>query len=270
MAAGAVAYQKALHMSLAWITVNYHQDAFLREWHDSIATQTKQVRQDIFVVDNSATLDEATTVARILRPNKNLGYFGGFNYCLDRLDTLAYDAIVLSNPDVRFAPDFVAAMLAILDEHAAMILAPRITLDSGVEQNPNIADPPSLTRKLYYRLLFSSYWTFCILGWLSSLRSRAARSPVATECNRQIYMPHGACFIATNEFFRKHKRLDERVFLWGEEAFLRHQVASSGGQIWFVPSMKVTHHEHSATGRIPKRRRFELMRHAYLLYRDLP
>lgn len=258
-------------MNVAWITVNYNQDRYLKEWRDSIAQQTVVATHDVFVVDNSDSLTPTAIDVKLFKPKENLGYFGGFNYCLDRIETSAYDAVVLTNPDVTFAPDFIQELQIALQDHAdhsVMILAPRITLDSGIEQNPNVADPISKARKAYYGLLFSSYLSYTVLGALSKILKSNRRAHSTGTASRRIYIPHGACFIATPIFLKKCRRLDQRVFLWGEEAFLMHQVAQNGGEIWFVPSLRVLHHEHSATGKINSKRRFEMMKKAYLIYRD--
>jgi GT2 family glycosyltransferase len=258
-------------MKVAWISVNYNQERFLEDWRDSIAQQSALATHDVFVVDNSNSLSPAAVDVQVLSPKENLGYFGGFNYCLDRIEPRAYDAVVLTNPDVTFAPNFVQALQEALQDHpdrSVMILAPRITLDSGIEQNPNVADPVSKARKAYYSLLFSSYLSYVVLGALSKILRRKESPNRPDAVSRRIYMPHGACFIATPNFFRKCRRLDQRVFLWGEEAFLMHQVAQNEGEIWFVPSLRVFHHEHSATGQIVAKKRFELMRKAYLIYKE--
>ena len=258
-------------MKIAWITVNYNQERFLKEWCDSIAQQSTPATHNIFVVDNSDSLSPAEIDARLFNPKENLGYFGGFNYCLDRIEPTDYDAVVLTNPDVTFASDFVKSLKKALDirsDDAAMILAPRITLDTGVEQNPNVADPISKERKIYYGLLFSSYLNFIFLGALSkSIKRIRPKRPLSIDA-RTIFMAHGACFVATPSFFKKCRRLDQRVFLWGEEAFLMHQVAQNGGKIWFEPSLRVFHHEHSATGQITSKNRFKLMQSAYQIYRE--
>jgi len=258
-------------MKIAWITVNYNQERFLKEWCDSIAHQAALATNDVFVVDNSDSLSSATIDFRLFRPKENLGYFGGFNYCLDRIEPTAYDAVVLSNPDVTFAPDFVQSLqkhLHIHSDHTTMIIAPRITLNSGVEQNPNVTDPISKVRKAYYGILFSSYLSYIVLGALSNFFKRKRLPKSLGTASRTIFMPHGSCFIATPTFFKKCRRLDQRVFLWGEEAFLMHQVTQNGGEILFVPSIRVFHHEHSATGQITSKNRFELMQKAYRIYRD--
>jgi GT2 family glycosyltransferase len=207
----------------------------------------------------------------LFNPKENLGYFGGFNYCLDRIDPTEYDAVVLTNPDVTFASDFVESLknaIDIISDETVMILAPSITLDTGEEQNPNVTDPISTARKIYYRFLFSSYLNFVLLGALSKFIKRIRPNKPHYIESRTIFMAHGACFVATPSFFEKCRRLDQRVFLWGEEAFLMHQVAQNGGLIRFEPSLRVFHHEHSATSKITSKNRFKLMRKAYQIYRE--
>jgi GT2 family glycosyltransferase len=258
-------------MKIAWITVNYNQERFLNEWCNSIAQQQTPATNNVFVVDNSDSMSPAQTDAKLFNPKENLGYFGGFNYCLDRIEPMEYDAVVLANPDVTFASDFVISLKKALDVRsgdATMIIAPRITLDTGGEQNPNVADPISKARKIYYELLFSSYLNFIFLGALSNIIKRIRPKKLLSTDARTIFMAHGACFVATPSFFKKCRRLDQRVFLWGEEAFLMHQVAQNGGEIWFEPSLRVFHHEHSATSQITSKNRFKLMKKAYQIYRD--
>jgi GT2 family glycosyltransferase len=258
-------------MKIAWITVNYNQERFLSELFNSITHQSISATNNIFVVDNSDSLSPAEVDANLLSPKENLGYFGGFNYCLDRIEPRDYDAVVFTNPDVTFDSDFLKSLkkaLNIRSGEASMILAPRITLDTGVEQNPNVVNPINNARKIYYGLLFSSYLNFIFLGALSKTIKRIRpKIPLSTDA-RKIFMAHGACFVATRSFFKKCRRLDQRVFLWGEEAFLMHQVAQNGGEIWFEPSLRVFHHEHSATGQITSKNRFKLMQKAYQIYRE--
>ena len=69
----------------------------------------------IFIVDNSSSfggvqidLDHLTSVSfEVLKPGRNLGYFGAVRYGLDKVDTGCYDGYILvANPDLSFAPDF--------------------------------------------------------------------------------------------------------------------------------------------------------------------
>lgn len=253
----------------AWVTVNFRQERFLSAWLASIPRGEGSALDEIFVVDNSDTLREFSGGAIVLSPKANLGYFGGFNYCLDQISVMNYDAVVFCNPDVVFADNFRVMLERALCEVSAMAYAPRITLLSGVEQNPAMIGAVGVLRRLYYCALFSCFPVFGALSKLSALVRGWRRRREAPPGPVPIYLAHGACFVLTPAFFEKYARLDQRVFMWGEEVFLRHQVASAGGEIWFVPSLHLVHHEHSATGYVSSRERFDLMRRSYLIYRDL-
>ena len=56
-----------------------------------------------------------------------------------------------------------------------------------------------------------------------------------------IRQGNGACFILTNNFFKFYGKLDDRVFLWGEEYLLANQLLSAGGKMLYEPSIIVYH-----------------------------
>jgi GT2 family glycosyltransferase len=258
-------------MKIAWITVNYKQERFLDAWLHSIKNQVVQGETDIFIVDNSYTFDKKHENVIIFRPESNLGYFGGFNYCLERINLGVYDAVVFCNPDVTFEQDFSRLLRKyIFDElkEEVMILAPRITLESGVEQNPHSLKRFSKIRQLYFKVIFSSIVLYTIFGGLSRMLKSIYKRQPKTFNKCPIYLAHGACFVATKNFFRKHVRLNQQVFLWGEEVFLMNQISQTGGQILFLPVLRVFHHEHSATRFIKSRERFNLMKKSYSIYKE--
>jgi GT2 family glycosyltransferase len=257
-------------MKTAWITVNYKQEKFVDSWLHSIKNQAGNGEADVFIVDNSRTLRDGIKQATIFRPEDNLGYFGGFNYCLGQINLNIYDAIVFTNPDVSFADDFLIQLRKYLDhelDEDVMIVAPRITLNSGVEQNPHSAKAFSRMRKIYFRFLFSSMVNYVLLGSVSRILKRIFTRRSIVLKRQTIFLAHGACFIGTRNFFKKCGRLNQQVFLWGEEVFLMNQVKKNGGKILFIPDLRVFHHEHSATRFITSRNRFELMRKSYSIYR---
>lgn len=262
--------QESFEMRIAWITVNYTQEKLLPAWIESIAGQSGGFENEIVVVDNSGTIGGPLLGAKILNPGANLGYFPGFNCALDELTLSRYDAIVMANPDIAFDAQFSAGIGNAGEScPTAMVIAPRITtVPGGAEQNPHIANPIGWLRRRYYDVLFSSYFAFCAI---QKLRSVSRRTSPALQVRMEpgaIYMAHGACFVLLPSFFERYEKLDDRVFLWGEEALLRKQVADADGMIWYDPSLCVVHHEHSATSAIASRRKFAMMKESYAIYRS--
>jgi GT2 family glycosyltransferase len=77
----------------------------------------------------------------------------------------------------------------------------------------------------------------------------------------------GACYVLTPRFFDHHKKLDDRVFLWGEEALLSNQVESVGGCTLYDPEIKITHCESASVRFIEKRARYEIVKASYKIYK---
>lgn len=256
-------------MRVAWITVNYNQQDLLPQWIESINKNEEYSDSNIFVVDNSSSIKNDISSVKLLRPNDNLGYFGGFNYALARMNAKRYDAVVMSNPDIVFGSHFLRGIAKHgRDSKGTMVIAPRITAQpSGVEQNPHIDVGIGWLRRRYYDLLFSSYPAFLACQTFRRSQKERVHSVSAVGNERPIYMAHGSCFILMRSFFEQYDLLDARVFLWGEEALLRKQVADAGGTIMFDPKIYATHHEHSSTGAITTKSKFLMMKESYKIYR---
>jgi len=268
---GMTAYMtEASSYRIAWVTVNYHQDEFLRGWVSSIKCQNTHGKHFLYIVDNSGSISQSSTAlgATIITPKVNSGYFGGFNAFLKSFENLNadFDWIAFSNPDIEFYKDFVNELLAVARNVGPCdIVAPRITTDNGVEQNPNVEKKIGAGRKLYYRFKFSSYCAFRIANAISAQLNRNTGNADMNNV-RQIYMPHGACFLARASFFLRSPFLDSRVFLWGEEVFLRKQCHDQGGKIIFAPYVRVHHKAHSSVNKIALREQFEIWRASYSIY----
>ena len=79
-------------------------------------------------------------------------------------------------------------------------------------------------------------------------------------------MGFGACYILTENFFKYFNVLDDRVFLWGEEALLAGQVASVGGKILYDPTIIVQHNESGSVAIIPSKQTYRITRQSYRIY----
>ena len=90
--------------------VSYHNEKDIRKAIESIEKYTPEtIKKQIYIVDNSeekernlGKLSEQYPDVAYLRTEKNLGFGGGHNYVLKRLDS-KYHAIV--NPDIILKED---------------------------------------------------------------------------------------------------------------------------------------------------------------------
>ena len=88
--------------------------------------------------------------------------------------------------------------------------------------------------------------------------------------NKQMIINRGigACYFLTDSFFEHYEQLDDRVFLWGEEALLSHQVEIVDGKILYAPSLVVEHAESGTVKKMLTRDRYERVKQSYKIYRE--
>ncbi|HBY73879.1 MAG TPA: hypothetical protein DEG44_04260 [Candidatus Kerfeldbacteria bacterium] len=84
-----------------------------------------QVPADLYILDNGSEQNEAATLTQRFpsvvseRSEKNLGFTGGNNYWINRLQD-QYDYIVLLNQDTIVTGDFITAMVTVMDTDRAV------------------------------------------------------------------------------------------------------------------------------------------------------
>jgi len=206
----------------------------------------------------------ASENSRCVTAPDNLGYFGGmrFGFGLDWAREYAADWIVVSNVDVQFDPDAMAAMLAKFDPDATACIAPAIISQlSGVNLNPYMRERPSAMRMQFYKYLFRWYWGLAGYSWMSDqVRGKRgvtrATVPVASpDESLPIYAAHGSFMILGRNFFSRGGPLAHEPFLFGEEITLAERAREHRLPILYVPAIRVEHAEHVSTSRLPSRLR---------------
>jgi len=213
----------------------------------------------LVVVDNADDVREGealrTAVAgddrvRVVDAGSNLGYLGGARRGLAEVDPASTRWLVVTNTDVRVAPDFVERLAALPDD---AIVAPAVLSSvSGADQNPFLARRPSRATVLRWRAQFATVTgarLVVALGQLRSVLRRAGGSgiaPIGRPC--RIYAPHGSCLVLPASFFARPGSLDHGAFLFGEEITIAERARSLGCPVLYEPALVVHHDEHRATG----------------------
>lgn len=274
-------------MKFVFVAVNYngssHTENYLQSLQE-ISVPEGDVLQS-FIVDNNSSESDLANVrdsvlrrdfAQLIAQDRNPGYFGGLNAGLDICSKNEETIFIVGNNDLKFAADFLVQFKKIPREQDVLVIAPDVLTLDGRRQNPHVVTKVSALELVKARIYFSNYYvgqvTRCLNGTLrylvNKLRRRGARRGPAYEPVRmKIKRGIGACYILTPRFFDHHQRLDDRVFLWGEEALLSHQVEAVGGSTLYEPSLKVTHCESASVRFIQKRERYEIVKASYKIYR---
>lgn len=271
-------------MQFNFIAVNYNGAQLTRGLLESIRTLHRSDGDSVhtIVVDNNSDAGDLAELASYIREDegeillpldRNAGYFAGLNAGLAILDDKESAFTIVGNNDLVYQDDFLIQLGEYKPRENVMVLAPDVVTLDGRHQNPLVRKRLPAWHKVRADLYFANYYiTQCVRGMggiasrLSPRRSsRKQELPFEAE---EIKLGIGACYVLVPAYFEACKKLDDRVFLWGEEVLLSNQVETAGGSILFYPGLKVTHCESASVRHIQSRSRFEILKASYKVYRE--
>lgn len=193
----------------------------------------KPVKADVLVVDNHSTDNTAEIAAtyhcKVLSLDSNMGYAGGNNRGIEYALASGYEYVLLLNDDTVVSPHFLDELLKPMDDPMIGFVAP----------------------KVYY------YDEPNKLSWCGSTvdmwRGHGQSIGDGEEDRGQYDTPritefaNGCCILIKCSVLRTVGLLDERFFIYWEEADLCKRGALTGSLSYYQPSSWIWHHI-SATG----------------------
>jgi len=260
------------------VTVNYNSYSYTLALVDNLASITNQTGSAIrlVIVDNASRPENLEqlearvshqTWIKLIKNNHNTGYFRGLNLGLEQISNTEKNNVIICNNDITFDPTFFDLLSNENLTPGTLVVAPRVTTLDGREQNPHVVESISPFRLFCYDLYYSSYWLGCLLMKAARLNKKTTNlEPELVK--KEIYMGIGACYVLTKEFFEKCTKLDERVFLWGEEALLAGQVREAHGKTMYLPSLRVYHAESASVSAIPSLESYRISQKSFKIYRQ--
>lgn len=261
-----------------FVTVNYNNHLYTLKYVESIRKLSAHSSAvEIIIVDNNSIPSDyhALEVAvkevcgiTLLRGEKNIGYFGGLNRGLDQIQDKFGKIIIVGNNDLEFEAGFLSHLEKIIYDDKTFALAPNVITANGYHQNPHCVHRVSAFRKLGYRIYFLNYYVGQFIYQMTQRYKRTRYPHNNNACEKQIYiyMGIGACYVLTEHFFEHCEKLDDRVFLWGEEALFAGQVAAAGGKILYDPSIIIYHNENTTVSKIPSRQSYKIQQRSFKIY----
>lgn len=236
------------------------------------------IERKCFIVDNSdsdvvrkqvdALLEEYEFVS-IIRPDRNLGYFGAFNYFFENFSCEHHDAVVLCNNDLVLDDSFCVRLSSADYPPDAMVICPDVITVDGVHQNPHVLQPLGLLARFKLDLYFTHYFLARCLLIVKSLihRVRPFRRRTDRAPSGYLHLGIGACYVLLPSFLKVFGRLDYPHFIYGEEAYLTRQVHALGGRLYYDSTLTVLHKESATLSKLPSRVTYEYGRDGYWKYR---
>jgi GT2 family glycosyltransferase len=269
------------HRTIYFVCVNYNNSKCTVALLDSLARLEKKsaYRVCAIVVDNASTdssfqelqscIDDYVDT-RLVRSEVNLGYFGGLNLGLAQIPEGNQDFVVIGNNDLEFSKTFFSNLLARTYEDDILVVAPNVITADGYHQNPHCPTRVSKFRRFLYDVYFTHFW-FARLLTIASYqikRLNGGRQNPRADQEQVVHMGIGACYVLTAAFFKHFKKLDDSVFLYGEEALLAGQVAAANGRTLYDPKLVVRHVESATLSKLPSRKVYGFAKESYPRYRQ--
>lgn len=263
-----------------FIAVNYNNSHFTIDYINSvnniIIDKEDEVR--IIIVDNASQKQDLKVLKKysdnisnvsIIESEENLGYFKGLNLGISKAIKETKKNIIVGNNDLVFDENFLNNYKEIDYDEEVMVIAPNIITKDGRQQNPHVVDKVSKIEKIKNEIYFSNYYIGQSLRWINqNIKRLRKKQPSLTNnySKMKIKRGIGACYILTENFFENYEKLDDRVFMWGEEALLSNQVESVGGCTLYDPTIVIYHHESASVNSIQSKKKYYMVRESYKVY----
>lgn len=214
------------------IIVNYHSQNLICRCLRSLKQHLAQM-PTVVVVDNSDypdswRVEEEFPDTIILRSDGNVGFAGGCNIGIRVALERGAEYILLLNPDTRAVDDFILPLTEVLDRNPVYGLVGPTIYREGTEKE----------------IWFSGSWIRWWLGGPRHLRSQAA---VRRSGFRQVPFLPGCAMLLRAKAVREVGLMDERYFLYFEDADYALRFHYHGWKAGYVPDACILHSESSTT-----------------------
>jgi len=232
-------------MDLSTIVLSYNTkditDECLRRLQSSVVSCQRKLKNkiEIIVLDNASSDGSVEMIkrnhpyVRLIESKENTGFSKGNNIGLKQAKN---PYILLLNSDVYVEDDSITASLEYFQKNPDCdVLGPKLIFGDGSFQ-PSAGNLPS---------------PFNIPCWILGL----SLIPVVKELTfpfhpnyksffsnaKEVGWVSGAFFMLKREVFIKVGGFDESIFMYLEEVELCKRIDLAGFNIWYVPSIQVTH-----------------------------
>jgi N-acetylglucosaminyl-diphospho-decaprenol L-rhamnosyltransferase len=245
------------------VIVNYHSYAELVACLTALKPEARALPLDVVVVDQEsdsarvAKIRERFPTATLISNRRNDGFAAGVNRGASK--TSGTYLLVL-NPDTVVAPGLIDTLANWLDAHPNVaVVGPRILNADGSVQ-PSARRFPDLTTGLGGR----QSWLTRISpdNWLSrrNLDWSRASEPVDVD------WVSGACMMIRRAAFDAVGGMDDRFFLYWEDADLCRRLLTAGYRTVYLPSVTAVHEGSRASRHAPARSLVAFHRSAFRYY----
>lgn len=254
-------------MILSIIIVNYNGKGYLRQCLTSLYDSEHHPGFETIVVDNNSSDESCAMVradfpqVRLIENNENAGFAKGNNIGL----ALARgDYILLLNSDTRVMGNALEKLILFLENHSRVAVATaRLVYPDFSDQGVARSFPTPMNglfgrRSILTRLFPNNRYS---QKYLTS-RTHTSDEPF------EVDWVSGACLMVRKDIIEEVGFLDERFWMYWEDADLCFRIKQKGWKIYCVPDALVIHYEGKSVSRKSSSRSIiEFNKSVYRYYR---
>lgn len=214
------------------IILNYGTYNFTLKMINEIHANLEYDNYTIMVVDNCSPNESARVLADkskelnyiFIENKKNTGYAAGNNIGIRYAINNGYKYSWILNNDVKLREkNVLTELVRVLEKQDSVAcIGPKIYNADGSVCAPYCRRP--------------SVWNMT-LGAFEDKRYRVSKQNIAGE----VYRVYGCCMLLRNEAMAEIDCMDERTFLYGEEAILSERLMQKSYRTYYDPIVSITH-----------------------------
>lgn len=221
------------------IIVNYNSTPYLRKCLQSAYNCMEGLAANVFVVDNASTdnveaVKEEFPDINLLKIKKNIGYAGAVNRCLPKCSA---PFVVVMNPDICVAPGCFQSILQYMHKNEDVaITGPKVIDCCNRVQGSARSFPTPLTALFGRNSLLTKALPDNRISCQNILTGRADGGPLDVD------WVSGAFMAVRKSAINKVGPMDDRFFLYWEDADWCKRMLLDGWRIVYYPGASILHY----------------------------
>jgi len=227
---------------LSIIIVNYNAGPFLRKCLDSIYTPHRDIDLETIVIDNNSTdgscndLGRDHPQVRLIQRSQNEGFARANNV---GIEASGGKYVLLLNCDTEVIGDALEKLVRFMDDHEDVgVVTSRVVYPDMSDQGVARSFPTPINMVFGRR----SFLTRLLPNNRFSKRYMTSRERTGNE-PFEVDWVSGACLMVRREVLQSVGLLDDKFFIYWEDADLCYRIKGAGWRVFCVPDTKVIHHE---------------------------
>lgn len=204
----------------------------------------------------------------VVTPKRNLGYLNGAIYGYTKIrDTVKTKKwVIVSNTDIIYRDEnFFRDLCEKQYLEDIWAIGPDIYCPATKEhQNPRYIERISKKRMWFYIVIYSNFILAYLYMVTSQLKKKFLKHKNRSLDLMEVYLIHGAYIVASEELMEELVKNPFKGFIFNEEQHIAEIARRNKKKIYFDPTLKLIHNEHTTTGKMNFLSKYKQMKKSYI------